>query len=121
FMCRMLHVSTQGFYQWSKRPTSQHDRDDITLTSRIKQIAAAHKGRLGVRRVRVELAHAGVVCSHKRVHRLMRAAGLRSRHPRPYKRSTTPDRFDTRPVRHPPGRPGLPKLVTERTQPHLGR
>ncbi|HZN73286.1 MAG TPA: IS3 family transposase [Micromonosporaceae bacterium] len=31
------------------------------------------------------LARAGVRCSHKRTHRLMRAAGLRSVHPKPYK------------------------------------
>jgi putative transposase len=49
-----------------------------------------------VRRVRDELRRAGVACSHKRTHRLMRAAGLRGVHPRPYKRTTLPDRFDPR-------------------------
>ncbi len=46
--------------------------------------------------MRDELRRAGVVCSHKRVHRLMRTAGLRGVHPRPYKRTTLPDRFDPR-------------------------
>jgi transposase InsO family protein len=93
-MCRLLAVSRQGFYQWRERPPSQRVIDDAALTERIAQIHAAHGRRVGVRRVRDELARAGVACSHKRTHRLMRAAGLRSVHPRPYKRTTSSDRFD---------------------------
>jgi hypothetical protein len=92
FMCRMLRVSRQGFYQWRDRPPSQHPLDDAALTEQISKIHAGHGGRVGVRRVLDELRRAGVVCSHKRVHRLMRAAGLRGVHPRPYKRTTLPDR-----------------------------
>jgi putative transposase len=95
-MCRMLRVSRQGFYQWRDRPPSQRQLDDAALTGRIRKVHVGHGGRVGVRRVRDELRRAGVVCSHKRVHRLMRAAGLRGVHPRPYKRTTLPDRFDPR-------------------------
>ncbi len=95
-MCRMLGVSRQGFYQWRDRPPSQRQIDDAALTERIRKIHVGHGGRVGVRRVRDELRRAGVVCSHKRVHRLMRTAGLRGVHPRPYKRTTLPDRFDPR-------------------------
>jgi putative transposase len=95
-MCRMLHVSRQGFYQWRDRPPSQRQRDDAALTERIRKIHAGHGGRVGVRRVHDELRRAGVACAHKRVHRLMRAAGLRGVHPRPYRRTTLPDRFDPR-------------------------
>jgi transposase InsO family protein len=96
FMCRMLRVSRQGFYQWRDRPPSQRQIDDAALTERIRKIHVGHGGRVGVRRVHDELRRAGVACSHKRVHRLMRAAGLRGVHPRPYKRTTLPDRFDPR-------------------------
>ncbi len=92
----MLRVSRQGFYQWRDRPPSQRTLDDAALTERIRKIHVGHGGRVGVRRVLDELRRAGVVCSHKRVHRLMRAAGLRGVHPRPYKRTTLPDRFDPR-------------------------
>jgi putative transposase len=95
-MCRMLGVSRQGFYQWRDRPPSQRQIDDAALTERIRKIHVGHGGRVGVRRVRDELRRAGVVCSHKRVHRLMRTAGLRGVHPRPYKRTTLPGRFDPR-------------------------
>jgi putative transposase len=68
--------------------------DDAALTERIRKIHTAHGQRVGVRRVHDELRRAGVACSHKRTHRLMRAAGLRGVHPRPYKRTTLSDRFD---------------------------
>jgi len=90
----MLGVSRQGFYQWRDRPPSARQLDDAALTERIVKIHAAHGRRVGVRRVRDELARAGVVCSHKRTHRLMRAAGLRGVHPKPYKRTTLAGRFD---------------------------
>jgi putative transposase len=94
FMCRMLGVSRQGFYQWRERPPSRRALHDAELTERIRKIHTAHGRRVGVRRVRDELARAGVVCSHKRTHRLMRTAGLRGVHPRPYKRTTVSGRFD---------------------------
>jgi transposase InsO family protein len=94
FMCRMLEVSRQGFYQWRSRPPSTRVLRDAELTERIRKIHKVHGGRVGVRRVRDELARAGVVCSHKRTHRLMRAAGLRGVHPRPYKRTTESGRFN---------------------------
>jgi putative transposase len=94
FMCRMLGVSRQGFYQWRHRPPSTRQLDDAALTERIKKIHAAHGRRVGVRRVREALTRAGVRCSHKRTHRLMHAAGLRGVHPKPYKRTTLPGRFD---------------------------
>jgi putative transposase len=93
-MCRMLEVSRQGFYQWRERPPSRRALDDAALTERIRKIHTGHGLRVGVRRVRDELARAGVACSHKRTHRLMRSAGLRGVHPKPYKRTTMPDRFN---------------------------
>lgn len=90
----MLEVSRQGFYQWRERPPSRRALDDAALTERIKKIHTGHGRRVGVRRVRDELARAGVACSHKRTHRLMRSAGLRGVHPKPYKRTTMPDRFN---------------------------
>ncbi len=101
FMCRMLDVSRQGFYQWRDRGPSVHADTDTALTGKITAIHSRHHGRVGVRRVHDELRRAGVGCAHKRVHRLMRAAGLAGVHPRPYKRTTLADRFD----------PALPDLV----------
>jgi transposase InsO family protein len=54
----------------------------------MKKIHEQARGNPGVRRMRAGLAALGHLVSHKRVHRLMLAAGLRGRHPRAWKRTT---------------------------------
>jgi transposase InsO family protein len=54
----------------------------------MKKIHEQARGNPGVRRMRAGLAALGHLVSHKRVHRLMQAAGLRGRHPRAWKRTT---------------------------------
>jgi putative transposase len=88
FMCRQLGVSRSGYYTWLTRAPSQRDRDDATLIAVMKALHARARGNPGVRRMRAELAAAGHRLSHKRVWRLMRAAGLRGRHPKAWKRTT---------------------------------
>lgn len=88
FMCRELGVSRSGYYAWRTRAPSQRDRDDATLIQVMKVLHARARGNPGVRRLRAELAAAGHLLSHKRVWRLMKAAGLRGRHPRAWKRTT---------------------------------
>ena len=46
------------------------------------------RGNPGVRRMRAGLAALGQMVSHKRVHRLMQAAGLRRHYPKAWKRTT---------------------------------
>lgn len=89
FMCDMLDVRRQGYYEWlDKEPTRQQRRDE-TLTETITAIMERHRHRLGTRRVRNQLARLGEKVSHKRVHRLMQAAGLHCRYPR-RRRGKTP-------------------------------
>jgi len=88
FMCPLLEVSVSGFYAWRSRPTSAHQVADAALTRLISAIFTAHQGRYGVRRVHAELVLTGHPVSYKRVQRLMAELGLRSVHPRPYKRTT---------------------------------
>jgi putative transposase len=54
----------------------------------MKKVYEEARGNPGVRRMRAGLAALGHLVSHKRVHRLMQAAGLRGRHPRAWKRTT---------------------------------
>ena len=88
FMCAELGVSRSGYYAWRTRPPSQRSRTDATLTDLI--VAAHHRlrGNPGVRRMHAELITLGHQLSRKRVWRLMRAAGLKGRHPRAWKRTT---------------------------------
>lgn len=88
FMCAQLGVSRAGYYAWRNRPASRRAREDATLTTLILAAHAAGRGNPGVRRVRADLAASGHRVSHKRVHRLMRAAGLHGRHPKAFKKTT---------------------------------
>lgn len=90
FMCDVLKVRRQGYYEWLDRETTQQQRHDETVTQKIVAIMDRHRHRLGTRRVRHQLARLGERVSHKRVHRLMQAAGLQCRHPR--RRRTTTSR-----------------------------
>jgi putative transposase len=76
-MCRVLEVSTSGYYAWRKRPASRRAQDDGVLLRQIRTIHAASRESYGVPRVYRELAEEGVSVGRDRVARLMRRAGLR--------------------------------------------
>jgi putative transposase len=84
-MCRVLEVSTSGYYAWRKRAVSQRSQEDAVLTDRIRTIHTRSKGTYGVPRIHAELADEGARVGRKRVARLMRAASLQgvSRRKRP--------------------------------------
>ena len=88
FMCRELGVSTSGYYDWRKAGPSTRARTDAELIAIMGRLHADARGNPGVRRMRAELAAVGHRLRLKRVWRLMRAAGLRGRHPKAWKRTT---------------------------------
>jgi putative transposase len=75
-MCRLLGVSTSGYYAWRRRCPSRREADDAALERQIREIHAASYATYGVPRVHAELRDEGVAVSRKRVARLMRRAGL---------------------------------------------
>ena len=74
--CRLLGVSTSGYYSWLKRGPSQRAREDALLTERIQSIHASSRGTYGAPRIHAELYDGGIRVGRKRIARLMRAAGL---------------------------------------------
>jgi putative transposase len=90
FMCRELGVSRSGYYAWRGRAPSERERSDEGLTAVIKHVWQRLRGNPGVRRVHAELLTLGHRVAPKRVWRLMQAAGLQGRHPKPWKRTTIP-------------------------------
>jgi putative transposase len=75
--CRMLGVSTSGYYEWCGRPPSLRAVADEALSAQIREIHACSRGTYGVPRVHAELRLGrGLHCGRKRVARLMRAARL---------------------------------------------
>src|SRR3954447_17841469 len=90
-MCRELGVSRSGYYAWRDRAPSQREQADHGLTAIITQVYERLRGNPGVRRVHAELITLGHKVAPKRVWRLMKAAGLQGRHPKPWKHTTIAD------------------------------
>jgi putative transposase len=75
-MCRVLHVSVSGYYDWRGREPSRHEREDGELAKEIHRIFHAHRGVYGSPRVQVELRELGLRVSRERTARLMREMAL---------------------------------------------
>jgi transposase InsO family protein len=76
-MCRLLEVSTSGFYAQQGRGLSARARQDVVLTAQIKGIYERSGGTYGSPRVHAQLRAEGRHVGRKRVERLMCAAGLK--------------------------------------------
>jgi putative transposase len=87
-LCRVLAVSTSGFYAWKKRPESAHARADRQLAVHIKAAHLASRRTYGSPRVHDELRARGVRVGEKRVARLMREHGIRPRQKRHFRKTT---------------------------------
>lgn len=90
FMCDQLGVSRSGYYKWCAGEPSERDKKDSTLMRLIENLFDGLHGNPGVRRMHAALAAAGHRVGRKRVWRLMGALGLAGRHPRAWRRTTTP-------------------------------
>jgi len=75
-MCRLLGVSTSGFYAWLKRPESARARRDAELAERIEGIHMRSRRTYGAPRIHAELRAEGEQVGRKLVARLMKARGL---------------------------------------------
>ena len=83
-MCRVFEVHPSGFYAWLKRPKSQRQMEDERLLSKIKQFWIESGFAYGYRNITRDMKDDGETCGPNRVHRLMKAADIRSQ--RGYKR-----------------------------------
>jgi putative transposase len=81
--CDAVGVSSSGYYDWREREAagpSPRQLADAQLIELMREIHAAADGNYGVPRMFKELRRCGVVVNKKKVHRLMRVAGLVGRH-----------------------------------------
>jgi putative transposase len=90
--CRVLDVSTSGYYAFRSRPPSQRTIRHAWLTDLIVQVHQRSRGTYGALRVHAELrlGH-GILVGHNAVARLMRRAGLAGVTGRPKWRHAKPD------------------------------
>jgi len=75
-MCRVLGVSTSGYYAWQSREQSQRAREDEALSERIVRIHRESRGTYGAPRIHAELQEQEQRIGRKRVARLMRGSSL---------------------------------------------
>jgi putative transposase len=92
--CRVLDVSTSGYYAWRSRPPSQRSVRHAWLTDLIVEVHQASRGTYGALRVQAELRLGrGIVVGHNAVALLMRRAGLAGATGRPKWRHAKPDQI----------------------------
>ena len=85
----MLGVSRSGYSAWRTRAPSARARANQELTRHIREVHEQSRGTYGAPRIWAELRDRGVVCSRKRVARLLRLAGRQGCHRR---KGPTPSR-----------------------------
>ncbi len=95
-MCRVLEVSTGGYYQWRRRPPSARQERGEALAAKIKVIHQEVKARYGSPRIHAELVARGEPCCVNTVARLMRRLGVAAKTRRKF-RCTTDSNHD-RPI-----------------------
>jgi putative transposase len=94
-MCRVLEVSTSGFYDWCNRPPSDRELSDRQLTIEIEAIWECSGRTYGSPRVHRWLHKQGFTVSAKRVARIMRLNGWEGESGRTRVRTTIVDRGAT--------------------------
>lgn len=78
-MCVVLKIARSGFYSWLQRGPSDRSKRDSELLEEIRSIHAESDETYGSPRVHSDLVTSGKPCGRKRVARLMRENGIRSK------------------------------------------
>jgi len=78
-LCRVLGVSRSAYYHHRAHPVSRRQKVDTALLDRIAAVHQASRGVYGSPRVHDALRGEGILCSRKRVARLMREHHLRAK------------------------------------------
>lgn len=91
-LCRVVEVSTSGYYAWRQRPASPRALADAELLESIRRVHTDSRGTYGSPRVHGVLCRRGQRVGRKRVARLMRHDGLvGAHHPNKRGRRGRPD------------------------------
>ena len=87
-MCRILDISTSGYYKWRRRIPSKRDRHNLVLLEEIRKIYYRNKKRYGSPRIAKELEATGFHASEKLIRKLMKSASLKSVFKKKYRATT---------------------------------
>ncbi len=92
-MCKVLEVTRNGYYSWQRRGKSKRERIDDYLYLKIMDVFYSSKQRYGSPRITEELKAMGIKTSRRRVSRIMKEHGLKSKmYRKRYKIRTTDSR-----------------------------
>jgi len=75
-LCRVLGVSSSGYYAWLTRPASSRSLANQSLLSRLSKCFETSRKTYGVRRLTAALKQQNTVVNHKRVARIKRENNL---------------------------------------------
>ena len=78
-MCKVLDVSSSGYYSWNSRPECNRAQENRQLISSIKYFHKASRGTYGSPRIHQDLLASGKTAGINRVARLMRLVGIQSK------------------------------------------
>ncbi|WP_226960845.1 IS3 family transposase [Thalassotalea sp. LPB0316] len=96
-LCKLLDVSSSGFYAYFKRGTSKRDASNAELLRAIDKIIQISEGAFGYRQIHEQLLAEGYQASPNRVQRLLQAQHYRAVMSRKQKRYPKVSRINTRP------------------------
>lgn len=75
-LCKALHVSRSGYYDWVRRSPCEHAREDARLLAAIERTHHANRQAYGADKTWRVLNANGIACGKHRVARLRRQAGI---------------------------------------------
>jgi putative transposase len=87
-MCRVLDVSTSGYYAWHGRKPSRHAQQEPRLEAEIRAAHRRTRETCGPERLQKDLAEHGVEVGLHRIRRLRKELGLRCKQKRKFKATT---------------------------------
>lgn len=87
-LCRVLGVSSSGYYGWRRRPLSQRAMSNQKLLSQIQMVHQQSRQTYGSPKIQQALRQQGICCGRNRIMRLMRQAGLCAKRQRCFRRTT---------------------------------
>lgn len=87
-MCKCLQVSRSSYYEWLKKDESTREKVNKELIKMIKGIFEKSRSSYGPRRIKKELAKQNMICSLRRIGRLMESEGLACKTKRKFKATT---------------------------------
>jgi putative transposase len=87
-ICRVMKVSTSGYYKWLKRKPLKRELEDDSLEISIKAAHQRSRGTYGTIRIKEELAGEGIEAGRDHIRRIRKKLGLVCKNKKKFKATT---------------------------------